>query len=470
MDAHSQPPGVSGPLGRVRVNALLVSLLAVFGLADLAVTPPFQAADEDRHFLRAYHISEGSLLGVKMIRPGGGGVESGGYLPAHVAADIRLFEDQRFQPKRKTSPAALREKYLAGGRLGFGRKKVFTQFSNTVVYPPVPYLPQAAAIIAAKGLGLRTAGALYLARLFNLAAALSLVWYALAQLGFSHKLRLAAFMLAGLPMSVFQFASASGDAVTIALGLAVLASACRLRRSWDEGSFRMLLFLSLLLSLCRLPYFLLALSAVPAVLGRPRGRLARLLALLAATAGPALAWNVQIAPLLVPLRTGVEPVAQLRFFLDHPWRVTLKIIQRFARESFYLDSFIGRLGWMDTDIGPRLRWGFMSLLLLSGFSGWREERDREGTGGAAVNLAFFLFLCYVIALSQYLAWNRVGAITMQGLQGRYFLPAAGLVVFSLPSLVRFGRRAAGIHLAAVLVVWTALSAGVLAVIRARYWG
>lgn len=48
-----------------RAHLVFLALALIFGLSFLVVTPPFQVPDETNHFLKAYQVYTGQLMGVK---------------------------------------------------------------------------------------------------------------------------------------------------------------------------------------------------------------------------------------------------------------------------------------------------------------------------------------------------------------------------------------------------------------------
>jgi hypothetical protein len=113
---------------------LLRWILVVATLLHVVATPPFQVADEDFHFYKAYQVSLGGIVSV--AREGGLGYP----LPGAVAA----LAQRRFPPQRTPSEpvlfdagevlAALRDSAAPG-------PSVFVSFPNMAPYAPSMYAP-----------------------------------------------------------------------------------------------------------------------------------------------------------------------------------------------------------------------------------------------------------------------------------------------------------------------------------------
>ena len=96
----------------------------------------------------------------------------------------------------------------------------------------------------------------------------------------------------------------------------------------------------------------------------------------------------------------------------------------------YCREAVGVLGWLDTPL-PNPYYALTGLVLLAAFRGSRapgsfDARRRAAVAGlvaAAVGAVFVL---------QYLSWSPIGSRTIEGVQGRYFLPLVPFLGLALP--------------------------------------
>jgi uncharacterized membrane protein len=72
--------------------------------------------------------------------------------------------------------------------------------------------------------------------------------------------------------------------------------------------------------------------------------------------------------------------------------------------------------------------------------------------GAAVALLGLWAAIVAIVLSQYISWTRVGAVSVAGVQGRYFLPVLAFVPFALPAITSRGIALIALDRAAQVIV------------------
>ncbi len=132
----------------------------LFGGCLAFLSPPFSAPDESAHFLRAYHCAQGRLYACRHDGRTGDDLPSS-LTESYVAIADQAKNDEQFGISwakiNKASSIALDP-----------QRQRFTVFSNTALYSPVPYLPQSAAIWAARPWEPAPLTMLYLARVANL--------------------------------------------------------------------------------------------------------------------------------------------------------------------------------------------------------------------------------------------------------------------------------------------------------------
>ena len=113
----------------------------LFGLCFSVMTPPFQIPDEISHFLRAYQISEGKMIGAKK-----GGL-SGGNLPQAVDTVTNVCTGIPFNYDKKINISKL--KRFLDIKIDYSKQK-FIHFPNTVLYNPIPYTGQVFGLLIGK--------------------------------------------------------------------------------------------------------------------------------------------------------------------------------------------------------------------------------------------------------------------------------------------------------------------------------
>jgi uncharacterized membrane protein len=384
-------------------------------LAFTFITPPFQVPDEIGHFWRAETIAYGTI--VPRMSPTG----AVGEVPKDVAGLVQVF----WRPTGDvhiTRDDFHRARWLRVG----GESPVAVRFPAG--YTPVPYVPQIAAALIGRFTHAIPLVTFYLGRLLNALAFLALAAIAIR---ITPVLKWLFTAVALLPMALYLGASWSPDAMTIAASL--LFTAGLLRGVRTTGDLAFVAGMGAVVGLCKPAYFLIALLVFGVVVSRGSWRVV----ILAATAlGVVLAmWNAKRA--FVEARPGVRIVAraQIECIRSDPSVLRDAIVREARLHGFeYAEQAVGRLGLLDIWLSWPIVPAELLLLLLCAWSGAQAISMRVRL------LALLIAIGTIggIALSSYLGWTAVCARQIDGIQGRYFLPIAPLIlaVVSVPLLRR----------------------------------
>jgi len=428
------------PSGWTKPEAVFTRLGLAFGLIFLVVTPPFQVADESDHFRRAYQLSEGR------VRPLRQGMHVGGLLPRSVEITVvDAMGGIAFNPHQKQSV----DNVIALLSMPLNAEdRVFSDFRSTAIYSPLAHLPQAVGVATGKRLGLAPLGAAYVGRLTNLLAALALTALAIRIIPF---MKWGMVLLALTPMAVFQRSSLSADvllnAVAAILVAVVLRAATRTERL-RLGEILLYAALTSGLGLCKPPYLALGLLCLTIPSARFGGIKPYVLANAGVLASAVLttgAWNFMVRDLFVvkggaPNTVGLPGAelgqlmeAQIGFLLSDPRQIVAIFWNTIAVQwSFYHRSFIGILGWLDTNLPTALTTSYTWILCLVAI----VDGDQAGTLNRRVRLciaAVAVVGLIGLGLSIYLQWSPTGGSYIEGIQGRYFIPYAPLLLLLMSS-------------------------------------
>jgi uncharacterized membrane protein len=235
------------------------------------------------------------------------------------------------------------------------------------------------------------------------------------------------WLLALTPMAIRQMSLVSADSVTN--GACLLLLAMFLRLALEPGAppagrpLAGLVLSSLAVSLSKVAYlplsFLCLLGPVDKLGGRRRSL--ALLAVFVGLGGIALAgWFWAIRDLYVAQRIApdADPGRQLAFIFAHPIRYASVLLADLcdngARYASHCTGYGGRI----PRIFGRLHLGAAFLVALVD-----GRRDAAVDARGKVVLVLVLATTYALVNTlNYLAWNGVGARTIQFVQGRYYIP------------------------------------------------
>lgn len=420
------------PLQRSALLRWFLGIGTVFGLLLVFLVPPLSGFDSLSHFNTIVYYAEPDRQAlvsaedrIKMVtidaETARAIAESGGILqrqePVSGVYDVLWSAD------------------------GHTADRAPVDLGASAVYSAPAYTPQIAAVYAARLLHLPLLVQLWLACIAGLAAYLLLSFLALRILPFG---KWALFIVALLPMGLFQAATLSADGLLN--GLVFLFVAIVFRLAFGEGSAQkyrtpllsLLVLTGLGIALSKPSYVVLALLPVliPAVrFGRQRlkwlfaGALAGLMAVVA------LLWNLHVKDHAITMgelyRAGfnISYDEQLAHIIAQP----VAFLGVIARTAFYNGAdYIGQLVGVFSPQFDLLPLPIL-VLLLAGFvvAAWTDGRmfAKVQLWQRLVIAAVIAGILAVICVTFYLTYTPLYKPTIDGIQGRYFLP---LLVLLLP--------------------------------------
>ena len=427
-----------------RLDVSWMYIIAALPTAILlcGLTPPMQSPDEGRHFLRACQLVSGRF--VSEIQPATR--QAGGWLPAAASdfvKDKMTSEYLRREDQLRTIGArlaALDEEARAQRPLD---ERKFAEFPSATIYPPSLYLPQCAGIMLARAFSPKIYLWFYSARLFNATAAIIVIFWALR---LAPQYQILLVIPAMLPMSLYQISSISSDAAATALSVLFVALCARFI---DRDSFfiRLGLITSMLLLVTGKPVYLplgLLILASYRRLGWPRA-VAFCSLTMAISAVCYGAWSKLVRPFVAVTGqggnfAGFDPAAQLHTLIAHPAFFAMAVQRTLEHESqtIFLEM-VGRFGWFDLSL-PRWMYA-MWLALLCGvaFTIWANRKRTQFSKLLFGALAVGGTLCGIF-LAAFILWTPVGSVSVQGVQGRYLIPALPAMIFFVPPAYQMGAR------------------------------
>ncbi|WHO40754.1 DUF2142 domain-containing protein [Sphingobium sp. AP49] len=393
------------------------------------ITPPFQAPDENQHYMKALALSRGHIVTESHD------VRIGTYLP-RAALDLHAidFPTEPDGKNHRYDRAMIDKAWTAdSARPGTG----FAEFPNVASYAPTLYAPGTAGILIGDALGLPHLGAFYIGRLVNALTALLLLAAALQLIPFG---RMALLATALLPTFCYQAGSLSPDAVINGVGFLGLALALRVGSFGPErASSLTMLITGPLLALAKGVYLPLMAAGLrwPA-----RNSLSRNALILGAMLLGAVIFAVwmkanggsQALYHITSRKTGdsvlTAPLGQqLAVILADPATYARTLFSSIVeRAPVYALQIVGRFGW-NAILLPLLAYPLALLMLGSAVLG--GSGDSFGIGQRLWWLAIAAGTALLIETAMYLTGTPLGADYVQGTQGRYFLPLLPLVLLAL---------------------------------------
>ncbi|MCD9031671.1 DUF2142 domain-containing protein [Luteimonas sp. Y-2-2-4F] len=451
-------PGAPARAGVSRLVPAYVAISLVFGTLYALVTPPGAVTDEYAHVTKAAKMANGAFLGETGDRYFPNVYEMYGRFNGYLDPNVRFTRLQLLNQLSAPVPCRPVTADLPRGADS---------------YSPTLYLVPAAAYAIGCATGGDLGDFLLLARLGNLLAATGLIAFGIWA---TLRARWVLFVCALMPMSLYQIASVSADALHIASSLAWLGAICGMiegripvrRAGWLLGPLALFLALSK-------PGAAWVLSAIlfarPAYVRQAASFAPAVLKFMAIPFAIHIAWVLYGASSATPL-AGVDPGANLTRIIGSPLEVAGLFFSTFMSTYglWILKSMLAALGWLDVSLTKASYLGLLFCLAAALVMGRPVPRPPVAT--MAAGWIFAAGAVVMLSFPLYLFWTSPESTIIMGLQGRYFIPCLAFALCFSAGPLRAGRYAAAIHRGlAVLVpaiVMIALADGLLALL-ARYY-
>jgi len=390
----------------------------MMGLAFAFLTPPFREPDALFHFFRSAAIANGHL------------VPSGGPDSAPIPHGLLNFA---FVMSLTDEGGKFRsDQFRQAIRIPLERSNLRV-VAFPAWYTPIPFLPQALTVLGGEVLNARPIAIFYAVRVMNLLVSLAMV---IAAMRLAPSLRPVIAAVALLPMSLFQFASWSADALTIAacmLLTAALLGAVERAEPIAAREVILICAIALIAGLCKPAYFLIALLVVAIPRERFRSASHRLATIASVIGAMAVATAMSFAyarAAFYQQRGGlpIDPASQLRCIAADPVRFVQVLLHDAATNGWsYVQQAVGRLGAGEIKLPVAVIVLELALLVVVGMS-VRTRTPR------LIALSIVVVTAVGVVISQYLTWSIICGDVIDGVQGRYFLPVLPLALAAIWSV------------------------------------
>lgn len=427
---------------KIKPTQFFVYCALIFGIVLITLIPPFQSPDEDSHFKKAYVISKGRLF--PSSRDGVVGYEIPNDMAAYIYEKKQYIgnRDQKYTYSEEILDDKLPKDYSA---------VTFENFS-TAESTPIAYLAPAAGIVFAKittkiiGMdNISVVTMLHFARMFSLLLYIVLVYYAIKITPILKK----TFCVIGLlPMSLALATAISSDSVLI--GVAIISTALILRLIFDKDvkkvSYKYLItfgIIAFVLLSIKTIYITVLLPFIFIPKEKFGEKVIDELKSIGIIIGIALIiYIINKLPLMFLQRNSVETNSQgqIEFIINNPIKyLKIWIKTMISNRNYYFSGLIGMFGLLDTYI-PTIYTVIYSIgalaVMLADFSLCPVKFDWKYKCIATLGSIATVFAAF---LGLYILWTSmelgVGAETITGIQGRYFIPVIPLAMILLSNSI-----------------------------------
>ena len=400
---------------------IFLAMFMPISIGMMWVMPVTGAPDEPSHLHRAYLVSSGQVF----------------IPPDKATAPAGLFAP--FSGKWTTySLRNLKHDFCHCGDIR-GPKVPSGARENTGVYPFFAYLPQATGMFVARQVSNNKFVMFYGARSGALLLVIAMFFLAVRLAPCGKNIIL---FISLLPMTLQESASAVVDGLAIACVTLLTALVLRSRVEGFLMARRHIVlcaFLSVGLvafKVMYLPFAALFLFVPVEAFGGDvrRRRIFRCIVFGAMVASFAAWAAMSIVPLLGQASSRVSSMAmpRIKMVLMHPLDFAICILRTVMwRFENWLDEMIGmKLSWYNVPLARSLKY------LVIALGGWVVCHDSGLSSGRMASLRVPLAICslasfLVVLFALFVWWTEDGSLTVEGVQGRYYLPFLAALLLSL---------------------------------------
>ena len=401
----------------IKLEALTAFALIFFGIACMFIFPPATVPDEPSHFRSAYHISNNLMLNFK-------DEQNGLYMRQE---DSDFIRDIPSELQRDNYDYTLNNDYF------FCKNSDVVKTGNKYMTgKTVVYIVPAIGITIARLIGLSAYFTFQLGRLFNFALFVIAVYYAIKLMPFGKQM---IAVVALIPQNLHIMSSVSYDVFTTSGVLLMFAYIMHIMYSDKKITWKHLLILAVLIVLV-VPQKIVYIGVAAIVLIIPKKQFAHPrwhflfklgLGVLAVVSIFALQMgNASKMANSVVTYSNAEGY-DFGFLISNPIASAKLLFNTFLTQSdFYIKSLIAFFGWFDTEIPWFLT---IPVIVVVFVSFMRREGEPASLKIHEKLYALMLFgvVWLFVELILMMDWTPMGSPFVQGVQGRYFIPALPLL-------------------------------------------
>lgn len=400
-----------------KIEKIVIGFLIPIGMLYLGFMLPSQVPDEQAHLRRAYEVSEGVLVGRK---------DSISVIPRDLKDKIK----PNIESYRQFS------ENLAGGT-DYNDKIEVSNSAGT--YPFILYIFSAIGFVISRIFDLNILIGCYLAKLMNFIVFLFAAYYVLKIIPFG-KYAMTAIMF--MPMFLHQATSTSADCLTNIIAMVFIAYLLYLYFREEKVKKRegaLLVILGVLLAVVKYVYLPIIGLAFIFIFSKNMSKkykiifLSTLVILSVVAALGCYIYNSGYQTTFTSYfeTNNVNATEQIRGIINNPGNFlnTLNYTLKNMGETYIYQMVGSSLGWLC--ISPNRIWItiYIFVMLASCFIennkvafNWKQKLC-----GCLISIGIIL----LIITGMYITWSGVGNIIVDGVQGRYFIPVAFVLLLCL---------------------------------------
>lgn len=417
---------------KIKPKIIMTILLVFFAGAFFFATPNGSMHDESVHFYRAFQVSQGQLVSIKIEGEGGGELPAG--ITEFTDSEAELDMEQTEQ----------------------------IQFPSAALYAPVAYIPQAVAIRIARLFTSNVSTIFTCGRLGVLISSLFLAILAIWKMPWGAELL---FLIMMFPMTVQEYGNMTADGMTLSLSFAFtawilnLAYSDRKCRVWEMVILTIMgMWISLIKISCYLPLTLLVLMIPKERFSGKKQSVLFKVILIASSVLITAGWLAAASGFASQGQRG-DMFGQALYMASNIPSFLAAILRSFHFVSdFYVGTMIGsNLGALSVKTSTFMWVGFLILLIYQ-TAACKSTPDNPHKHDRLLYLVTFAACMLLVFAGLYAQWTaEIGYPVVEGVQGRYFTPVILLPLLVLAYSQGEGRKFEGSYYFMLIVFFNSIA-------------
>ncbi len=297
---------------------------------------------------------------------------------------------------------------------------------------PFGYVFSGLGVALARLLNLGALPLFYIGRTFNFAAYVAMVYFAIKKIPVG---KIAVCAIALMPMSLQLAVSYSYDPIVLAFALLLVSHIVYLIYKPESVTRKDIAIVSVFAALLApnklvyAPLVFLAILIPQRNFTSKRSAVIGKTVIIAAGIASLLVFQVFTLGSTISSAGGIigwagEPGYSVTWSLAYPFAAVKVYLETLSRSfSFYIETMVGnRFGWLTIYVNWIYTATALMLLLLSFLRKEGEPAEALRPTGRLFIIITVLVSVFLIMTSMYLAWTPQSSPSIQGVQGRYFIP------------------------------------------------
>lgn len=424
--------GDKNMLSKISEEKFYILITLFFGFLLAFLIPPFNSPDENSHFKKAYLVSTGHPYSI--VENG----VSGNYLPDNITLLANINTEFMGNYGSKYS---YQNFIMNNHTLEVSNNLAFDAYSTSTINP-IAYVVPASGIVLAKvfskilGIKLTITEMLYTARISSLIVYSLIIYAAIKQIP---KFKKSILALALMPMTIALLSCITYDSLLIAITILLFSIIVRLRLTNDKITKKDIISILIIAFIyLNIKYIyslnLLFLIFIPKnkIIGNKLFSVKKVIPIVCCFIIIYIASNFKIWEVQKQLSPIENTSLQVQFILNNPFEfIKIFFSTLINNRFFYISTFIGVFGLIDTYFPQALYIYYIIFLTLIFICDSNQLKLKPMT--RVMLLIIPLAIIGLSFVAMYVNWTSildgygVGAKSISGVQGRYFIPA----IFSL---------------------------------------